>query len=100
MSSLDVLHGSELIMSTQYKDELLLHNFLSPEILHGLELPVMDDSFFEEYAKFNDDGADTATTMVTSPAALYVPIRDTASHIYYKCQKYYNHPCPNLNMLN
>ena len=58
--------------------DVLLQGFLSPELLCGLDIPVMDERAIEEFEKWSDDENEVvSSTASTSEEAALVPVTRT-----------------------
>ena len=58
--------------------DVLFQGFLSPELLRGLDIPVMDERAIEEFEKWSDDENEAvSSTTSTSEEAVQVPVTRT-----------------------
>ena len=61
--------------------DVLFWGFLSPELLRGLDIPVMDERAIEEFEKWSNDENEVVssklTTYSTSEEAALVPVTQT-----------------------
>ena len=58
--------------------DILLQGFLSPELLRGLDIPVlMDERAIEEFEKWSDDENEVVSSTTTSEEAALIPVTQT-----------------------
>ena len=54
--------------------DVLFQNFLSPELLHRLDTPVMDEGAIEEFEKWSDDENEVVSSTSNREDAALVPV--------------------------
>ena len=57
--------------------DVVFQGFLSPELLRGLDIPVIDERRIEEFEKWSDDENKVVSSTSTSEEAALVPVTRT-----------------------